>query len=122
MAQSTLGGLSAGLRSHLGEDHDERVIELVEALYFGGILPPVRFVGERKGSLSVLIDDKTVEARDRTILEGYHAAVSDVGQSLEDPWPSTVDAASGRNHSIIQAPAITSPCTCRTSICFGPLA
>ena len=29
--------------------------------------------------------------------------VSDIGQSLEDPWPTTVDTVSGSNHSIIHA-------------------
>src|SRR4051812_6684669 len=33
------------------EDHDARVMEAVEALYFSGLLSPVRFIGERKGSL-----------------------------------------------------------------------
>src|ERR1700692_4902503 len=37
------------------EDHDERVIEVIENIYFSGLLAPVRFIGERKGSLSVLI-------------------------------------------------------------------
>lgn len=86
------------------EDHDERVIEVIETLYFGGLLAPVRFIGERKGSLSVLIDAKTVEAWDRVALKNYREAVSDVSQSQEDPWPATVDAVSGPNRSIIHAP------------------
>ncbi len=85
------------------EDHDERVIQVIEELYFCGLLAPVRFIGERKGSLSVLIDEKTVEAWDRAALKSYREAVSDVGQSLEDPWPATVDAVFGPNRSIIHA-------------------
>jgi hypothetical protein len=87
------------------EDHDERVIEVIEALYFGGLLAPVRFIGERKGNLSVLIDAKTVEAWDRAALKNYRGAVSDVSQRLEDPWPATVDVVAGPKHSIIHAPA-----------------
>ena len=34
------------------EDHDERVMQVIEELYFSGLLGPVRFVGERKGSLT----------------------------------------------------------------------
>lgn len=85
------------------EDHDERVIEVIADLYFAGLLAPIRFIGERKGSLSVLIDEKTVEAWDHAALKNYRDAVSDVGQSLEDPWPTTVDAVSGSKHSIIHA-------------------
>jgi hypothetical protein len=85
------------------EDHDERVIQAIEDLYFCGLLAPVRFVGERKGSLSVLIDEKTVQAWDHAALKSYREAVNDVGQSLEDPWPTMVDAVSGSKHSIIHA-------------------
>ena len=87
------------------EDHDERVIDVIEGLYFGGLLAPVRFIGERKGSLSVLVEAKTVEAWDRAALKAYREAVSDVGQSQEDPWPATVDVVLGSKHSIIHAPA-----------------
>jgi hypothetical protein len=31
------------------EDHDERVMGAIEALYFRGLLAPVRFIGERVG-------------------------------------------------------------------------
>jgi len=85
------------------EDHDERVIEVIENIYFSGLLAPVRFIGERKGSLSVLIDKKTVEAWDRAALKNYRETVSDIAQSLEDPWPTTVDTVFGSNHSIIHA-------------------
>ena len=86
------------------EDHDERVIDVVEALYFRGLLAPVRFIGERKGSLSVLVEAKTVDAWDRAALKAYREAVSDVGQSQEDPWPATVGAVLGPHRSIIHAP------------------
>jgi hypothetical protein len=85
------------------EDHDERVIQAIEDLYFCGLLAPVRFVGERKGSLSVLIDENTVQAWDHAALKSYREAVNEVGQSLEDPWPTTVAAVSSSKHSIIHA-------------------
>jgi hypothetical protein len=85
------------------EDHDERVIQAIEDLYFCGLLAPVRFVGERKGNLSVLIDEKTVQAWDHAALKSYREAVNEVGQSLEDPWPTTVAAVSSSKHSIIHA-------------------
>jgi hypothetical protein len=86
------------------EDHDDRVMQVIEELYFSGLLGPVRFIGEHKGSLSALIDAKTVEAWDDAALKSYAEAVSHVSQSLEDPWPATVDTIPGRDHSIIQAP------------------
>ena len=85
------------------EDHDARVMEAVEALYFSGLLSPVRFIGERKGSLSVLISDETVGPWNEPELRNYREAVSDIGQSLEDPWPVTVDQVFGPRHSIIHA-------------------
>jgi hypothetical protein len=85
------------------EDHDARVMEAVEALYFSGLLSPVRFIGERKGSLSVLISDETVGPWNEAALRNYREAVGDIGQSLEDPWPVTVDQIFGQRHSIIHA-------------------
>jgi hypothetical protein len=57
------------------EDHDARVMEAVETLYFSGLLSPVRFIGERKGSLSVLISDETarpirITSADRSTCNG----------------------------------------------------
>lgn len=65
------------------EDHDERVIEVVEALYLSGLLAPVRFIGERKGSLSVFIGIKTMQAWDETTLLKYREAVSAISQGLQ---------------------------------------
>lgn len=85
------------------EDHDERVIEAIDELYFAGLLAPVRFIGERKGHLSVLVDAKTVEAWDQRSYKNYREAVSDISRRLEDPWPATVDPVLGPNQSIIHA-------------------
>jgi len=37
------------------EDHDERVIDVAERIYMAGLFSPIQFIGERKGSLSVII-------------------------------------------------------------------
>lgn len=87
------------------EDHDERVIQVINALYFGGLLSPVRFIGERKGSLSVLVSERTVDAWDEAKFRNYREAVISISQALDDPWPATVDPVSGRDHSIIHAGA-----------------
>ena len=36
------------------EDHDCRVMEVIERIYFAGLLSPIVFVGERKGALSII--------------------------------------------------------------------
>ncbi|MCC2976244.1 hypothetical protein LK533_06095 [Sphingomonas sp. PL-96] len=37
------------------EDHDERIINVVERIYMAGLLSPVQFIGERKGGLSIVL-------------------------------------------------------------------
>jgi hypothetical protein len=84
------------------QDHDERVIEVVERIYFDGLLAPVRFIGERKGTLSVLLDLTTLKSWSRGQYQRYHAAVNEIGPN-DDRWPATVDAVEGLEHSIIHA-------------------
>ena len=74
------------------EDHDERVLEVVEKLYFAGLLPPVRFIGERKGTLSVLIDGETMAAWKPTTLKKYQEAISKISGAQNDPWPAHVSS------------------------------
>lgn len=37
------------------EDHDERVIAVIELIYMANLLSPVQFIGERKGGLSIVL-------------------------------------------------------------------
>ena len=37
------------------EDHDERIIDVIERIYMAGFLSPVQFIGERKGGLSIVL-------------------------------------------------------------------
>jgi hypothetical protein len=37
------------------EDHDTRIIPLIENIYMAGLLSPIQFFGERKGTLTVLV-------------------------------------------------------------------
>jgi hypothetical protein len=83
------------------EDHDDRVIEVIEEMYFGGLLAPVRFIGERKGTPSVLIDNFTRDCWAERTLRDYCAAVSRISASLDDPWPADVDVVFGRASSIV---------------------
>lgn len=40
------------------EDHDSRIIETIEAIYMAGLLSPIQFIGERKGTLTVIVAAK----------------------------------------------------------------
>lgn len=86
------------------EDHDERVIPAIAALHFAALLAPVRFIGERKGTLTVLIDPNAAKASSPNEFETYRTAVNKVSRALDDPWTATVDTVQGTEHSIIQAP------------------
>ncbi len=79
------------------EDHDERVLEVVHALYLRGILSPALFIGERKGSLTVMLADDCEDA----IAARVSAEVEDICQSLIDPWSSYVFSVSQDEGRII---------------------
>jgi hypothetical protein len=86
------------------EDHDERVVQAIEEIYFAGLMGPVLFIGERKGSLNVLIQSSSASPWAPAALDSYGEAVSRISNGLEDPWPATVDTVLGSEHSIINAP------------------
>jgi hypothetical protein len=66
------------------EDHDTRVMLVVETLYFDGLLAPVRFIGERKGGLTVLVAIEKPGAFD---LASYEEQVKDaVRRSVLNDW------------------------------------
>src|SRR5262245_22614187 len=67
------------------EDHDERVIEVIERMYFGGLLSPVLFIGERKGCLSIILD-ADIECCSEAARLRFRNAVKDLGP-VDDPWP-----------------------------------
>ena len=49
------------------EDHDERVINVLEVAYMANLMPAVKYVGERKGSLMVVFDS-SIKALGNTVL------------------------------------------------------
>lgn len=68
------------------EDHDTRVIEAVERIYLAGLLSPVQFIGERKGSLTVIVAARFWsynEAEFNTYKERVQALI----QPMDDYWP-----------------------------------
>ena len=53
------------------EDHDTRVIDFAERLYMNGLLAPVQFIGERKGSVSIVLASRFRFVRTDGHLESY---------------------------------------------------
>lgn len=67
------------------EDHDARVAQVAEGIYRAGLLGPVRFIGERKGMLAVLLDSETFETWDQLQVERYKERLTGaVRRSCED--------------------------------------
>jgi hypothetical protein len=84
------------------EDHDTRVMTVVETMYFDGLLAPVRFVGERKGGLIVLVAPEKEAAWD--LLSYKERVESAVRRSNLDDWWNVTVAYFGTESSIIGAP------------------
>lgn len=70
------------------EDHDVRVLQVVEQLYLKNMLSPVLFIGERKGGVYVLLD-RTIY-NNRQLYNEFAANLDDIAQNLDDPWCSDV--------------------------------
>ncbi|WP_454009993.1 hypothetical protein [Aeromonas sp. Marseille-Q7275] len=70
------------------EDHDTRAIEIIERMCVENLLSPVRFIGERKGSLTVLVDKKFYD--DNANVNFYKAMLQGICDSLDDPWGCAV--------------------------------
>ncbi|MCM0084376.1 hypothetical protein L4X63_22580 [Geomonas sp. Red32] len=68
------------------EDHDERVIKVIERIYKEGLLASVLFIGERKGSLTVL----TAGAPSAIYIEGIREHGQPADEHDEDWWDSHV--------------------------------
>jgi hypothetical protein len=79
------------------EDHDKRVLEPIEKIYFAGLLSQFLMFGERKGSFVGVL------ARDMTADVGFLCLSDKVKETTRsvagDAWPSqilAVDAAAGQ--------------------------
>lgn len=65
------------------EDRDTRIIPLIEEMLMAGMLPGVQFIGERKGSISVILAAPT-HAIDT---KAYSRRVTKLAELLhDDPW------------------------------------
>ncbi|WP_112479960.1 hypothetical protein [Vibrio variabilis] len=61
---------------------------MVEKLCMANLLFPVMFIGERKGCLTVLVDRDYFDFSGQ--MQQFRATVSDMAQSLSDPWYAEV--------------------------------
>lgn len=86
------------------EDHDERVLHAISRMYVQNLLSPVIFIGERKGSLTVVLSDLAYQAFQKSgYLKNYEKLVADLSAGLEDSWNSEVVCLSSVNNPIVAA-------------------
>lgn len=75
------------------EDHDTRVIDVVERIYLEGLLSPVQFIGERKGTLTVIVAARFYWNAEERVLEDFKRRVSDIAASSSvsgDSWTTEI--------------------------------
>lgn len=72
------------------EDHDVRVITIVEKLHLMGLLWPIVFIGERKGGLTILLWQGVDPTKERS---DWFEVVQDIVDAVEDDvWTMTYGA------------------------------
>ena len=65
------------------EDHDSRIIPVIEEMLMAGLLPGVHFVGEQKGTLTIILAARTYWRID---LAAFTAKVANLTQAAGDSW------------------------------------
>lgn len=73
------------------EDHDTRVFEAVEGIYMAGLLSPVQFIGERKGTLTVITAAR-FNMFNAAATDEYERQLNSISTALPsgDSWPTTL--------------------------------
>lgn len=72
------------------EDHDVRVIDAIERIYMAGLLSPVQFIGERKGSLYAIVAAKFFFLGSEEDSKAYEKAIEAITQDQPDTWTAYV--------------------------------
>lgn len=83
------------------EDHDTRVVETLEQIYLKGLLPPLLFAGERKGTLTVIVDYRFYDSLTELEFDKYKQEIENILNEFVDPWPletGTFDIAAKNDH------------------------
>jgi len=65
------------------DDHDTRIIAVIEEMLMAGLLPGVQFISEHKGTLSIILASPTFWTND---LEVFKAQVSKLTAAAGDYW------------------------------------
>ncbi len=70
------------------EDHDTRIVAVVEDIYMAGLLSPIQFIGERKGTLTVIVASKFYYSQNDEELEAYTRQLSRISHEANhgDCW------------------------------------
>ena len=69
------------------EDHDDRIIPCIEKLMLAGLLSPVVFIGERKGSLTLIVDSEFIASKGQSGLDSYKRSIQAIANDLDgDVW------------------------------------
>lgn len=85
------------------EDHDTRVIDVIEDIFMAGLLSPIQFIGERKGTLTVIVAAKFYFASTKASLDEYSTKLNQISANTinRDSWPAevgTFDRSPGTPH------------------------
>lgn len=73
------------------EDHDTRVIGVIERLYMDGLLSPVQFIGERKAYLTVVVAAKFYYHGTETVIRDYERRIREIAADIgDDCWQADV--------------------------------
>jgi len=65
------------------DDHDDRIIPVIEEMLMAGLLPGVQFIGEHKGTLTIILAARTYWVID---LEAFKTKVTKLTQAAGDFW------------------------------------
>ncbi len=66
------------------EDHDDRIMDVIEDLYIQNLLAPILFIGERKGAVTVILEKEFYD--DETLHSYFENQLMKIVQSQNDPW------------------------------------
>jgi len=87
------------------DDHDTRIISAIEQLYVNGLLSPVQFIGEHKGTLTIIVAAIFYWHGKEYVLHEYEKLVRNISGNLGfDSWYAEVgsfDRSSGSPQNII---------------------
>lgn len=72
------------------EDHDVRVLRVLEHVYLAGLLRPIAAIGERKGTLHVVLNREASLTSDGDDVLALRERLTDLATAREDTWPVSI--------------------------------